>query len=112
MMRQLSFRSPDYSYLSAWAIENSRYRARNYNTRMIESMLSRRRNVKRDRYSSEPHWEVPVVTMEDIDTIEKMVVWWGSAAAKSIRAIAMSLIDAEREKNRSQLFERIQEEDV
>lgn len=74
------------AYLAAWASHNKRYGAVNYGLRAIEFILASEHPIHNGFLRSVVEWsKVPVITMEDNDIIESMVVWWASEEAEQLR---------------------------
>jgi len=102
LIKSGAFAYAEDAYLAAWAIENKRLFGINGGLRTIEYMLSREypmtgRPVHVD-------WKkVPDVSMDDMDIIESMVVWWGSSTtARLMRETVEATIKAHEASQRLQ----------
>jgi hypothetical protein len=94
------------SFLCAWAAENRRNSGVNSGLRTVEYMLASQHPIDYGHpIGPRLDWRrVPVVTMEDMDIVESMVVWWASSTASTIRAIAEPMIQAAEKKLLSGIF--------
>lgn len=89
-----AFPFPEQAYLAAWAIENQRVMGVNSGLRTSEYMLATDYPIKHHFTHGVSRKSVPVITMEDQDIIESMVVWWSTDQAAAMRSLAVPMIEA------------------
>lgn len=73
------FTCTEDAYLAAWAINNKRLYGINSGLRTIEYMLAREHPITTGHLARVDWRLVPDVPLEDVDTVESMVAWWGSS---------------------------------
>lgn len=100
------FMSRENAFLAAWAIENRRCGGVNSGLRASEYMLASEYPIATSFGSNRAVGSlVPVITQEDNDILESMVVWWSTTPAKVMREIAEPMIEASNIKQRSRIFD-------
>lgn len=101
LVKNGAFCSREDAYLSAWAILNKRVHGINHGVRMVESMLA----TKNMFLSSFPYGidyrRIPVVSLEDMDVLEGMAIWWSTEDASIMRKrveVRMEALQEQRNK--------------
>ena len=98
-----TFHSAETAFLAAWAIHNSRIYWINHGLRAIEYMLSRAHPIARGNFKDRVDFKkVPVITMDDIDIVESMVVWWSTKTAELMREMVEAQFKAQEAAQRAQ----------
>ncbi|MBU0917846.1 MAG: hypothetical protein KKD97_15985 [Gammaproteobacteria bacterium] len=96
------------AFMAAWANLNERRRGVDHGLRAIEYILAPEHPIRHPSVGGcAVDWQkVPEITMQDIDVIECMVVWWSTADAAEMRSIAEPMIEAATKKHLSEIFRR------
>ena len=101
LYRSNSLHSKERAFLAAWAINNRRQRGINSGLRTVEYMLAPACPVQNG-------WAIggliPEVSQRDTDVLECMVVMWSGITGMRFRSIALPMIEAANQKERSRLF--------
>lgn len=99
---------PEEAFIASWALLNERRRGVDHGLRAIEFILAPEHPIRHPSVGGcAVDWQkVPEISMQDIDVIECMVAWWGTADAFEMRSIAEPMIDAATKKHLSEIFRR------